>query len=171
MTVRRTVKSVSSSESWKVRTFEEFLFQFCLCDFDFNSLVDLFSMSALVICIILDGRWEQGVYECRLSQSWFTSNLKSQLLSLTIGLVCTIIVNAAPLFATILCRWFGRLAIPIGDADSLVAGAILWVIVCTVWWTLLRSWDVVQQWDSDRNLDFNSQSFTQLCFRPVFRGS
>lgn len=34
-------------------------------------------------------------------------------------------VKAAPLFATILCRWLGRLAIPIGDADSAVcAGAI-----------------------------------------------
>jgi hypothetical protein len=30
----------------------------------------------------------------------------------------TMIVNAAPLFATILCRWFGRLAIPIGDGLS-----------------------------------------------------
>jgi hypothetical protein len=28
------------------------------------------------------------------------------------------IVKAAPLFATILCRWLGRLAIPIGDALS-----------------------------------------------------
>jgi len=38
-------------------------------------------------------------------------------------LVLTIIVKAAPLFATILCRWLGRLAIPIGDADSVGAGA------------------------------------------------
>jgi len=35
------------------------------------------------------------------------------------------IVKAAPLFATILCRWLGRLAIPIGDADSVAEGAML----------------------------------------------
>lgn len=35
----------------------------------------------------------------------------------------TMIVKAAPLFATILCRWLGRLAIPIGDALS-TPGAI-----------------------------------------------
>jgi hypothetical protein len=40
-------------------------------------------------------------------------------------------VKAAPLFATILCRWLGRLAMPMGDADSAAAagaaggGAIL----------------------------------------------
>lgn len=36
----------------------------------------------------------------------------------------TMIVNAAPLFATILCRWLGKFAMPIGDADSMLAGAI-----------------------------------------------
>ncbi len=36
----------------------------------------------------------------------------------------TIIVNAAPLLATILCRWFGRLAMPMGEALSAVAGAM-----------------------------------------------
>lgn len=41
----------------------------------------------------------------------------------------TIIVKAAPLFATILCRWLGRLAMPIGEADSIVAGAIVFVMV------------------------------------------
>lgn len=43
----------------------------------------------------------------------------------TIQNILTIIVNAAPRFATILCRWFGRLAMPIGEADSIDAGAIL----------------------------------------------
>jgi hypothetical protein len=33
-------------------------------------------------------------------------------------------VKAAPLLATILCRWFGRLAMPIGDALSAVVGGI-----------------------------------------------
>lgn len=37
----------------------------------------------------------------------------------------TIIVNAAPLFATILCRWLGRFAIPIGVALSAAGGAII----------------------------------------------
>jgi hypothetical protein len=37
----------------------------------------------------------------------------------------TIIVKAAPLFATILCRWLGRLAMPIGEALSAAAGAIV----------------------------------------------
>ena len=36
------------------------------------------------------------------------------------------IVKAAPLFATILCRWLGRLAMPIGEAaDSAGGGAML----------------------------------------------
>lgn len=38
------------------------------------------------------------------------------------------IVKAAPRFATILCRWLGKLAMPIGDADSIVAGAIVTVV-------------------------------------------
>lgn len=37
----------------------------------------------------------------------------------------TIIVKAAPRLATILCRWLGRLAIPIGEALSAVAGAMM----------------------------------------------
>lgn len=43
----------------------------------------------------------------------------------------TIIVKAAPLFATILCRWLGRFAMPIGEADSIVAGAMLAAV--TLW--------------------------------------
>lgn len=39
--------------------------------------------------------------------------------------MCTIIVKAAPLFATILCRWFGRFAIPIGLSLSAVAEDIV----------------------------------------------
>ncbi len=34
-------------------------------------------------------------------------------------------VKAAPRLATILCRWFGRLAMPIGEALSAVAGAMV----------------------------------------------
>ena len=36
----------------------------------------------------------------------------------------TMMVKAAPLLATILWRWLGRFAIPIGDALSEVGGAI-----------------------------------------------
>lgn len=39
--------------------------------------------------------------------------------------VLTMMVKAAPLFATILCRWLGRFAMPIGDADSIAAGAMV----------------------------------------------
>jgi hypothetical protein len=34
-------------------------------------------------------------------------------------------VKAAPRFATILCRWLGRLAMPMGEGDSAAAGAML----------------------------------------------
>ncbi len=34
-------------------------------------------------------------------------------------------VKAAPRLATILCRWLGRLAMPIGEALSAVAGAMV----------------------------------------------
>jgi len=58
------------------------------------------------------------------------------------------IVKAAPLFATILCRWLGRLAIPIGEADSVADCAMLLAIqsmsmcstkttreqVLVIWW-------------------------------------
>lgn len=33
------------------------------------------------------------------------------------------IVKAAPRFATILCRWLGRLAMPMGDAADSAVGA------------------------------------------------
>ncbi len=39
--------------------------------------------------------------------------------------VRTMIVKAAPLLATILCRWLGKLAMPIGDALSAAVGGIL----------------------------------------------
>lgn len=37
----------------------------------------------------------------------------------------TMMVKAAPLLATILWRWLGRFAIPMGDALSEVGGAIV----------------------------------------------
>lgn len=39
-------------------------------------------------------------------------------------------VKPAPRFATILCRWLGRLAMPIGEALSAAGGAIVEDAVC-----------------------------------------
>ena len=58
-------------------TFEELLLKLSLGDFNLNGLVDLLSMSALVIRIVLDCRREQGIDECSLSQARFSSNLSS----------------------------------------------------------------------------------------------
>lgn len=35
-------------------TFEELLLQFCLCDLNFNSLIDLFGVALLVVCVVFD---------------------------------------------------------------------------------------------------------------------
>lgn len=56
-------------------TFEEFLFQLCFGDLNLYSLVNLFSMSALMISVILDGSRKEGVDESRFSQSGLASNL------------------------------------------------------------------------------------------------
>jgi hypothetical protein len=37
-----------------MHTFEEFLFQLSLCDLNLNSLIHLLSVSALMVCVILD---------------------------------------------------------------------------------------------------------------------
>lgn len=43
------------------------------------------------------------------------------------------IVKAAPLFATILCRWLGRFAMPMGEAaDSAGGGAMVTCSIQTV---------------------------------------
>lgn len=42
-------------------------------------------------------------------------------------------VKAAPRFATILCLWLGRFAIPIGDALSAVVVAIVMARTVFVW--------------------------------------
>jgi len=107
---------------------EELLLQLSLGDLDLDCLVDLLLVPALVVGVVLDGGGEERVDECGLAQPGLASNLvtgqnnKSQPHALPALL--TIIVNAAPLFATILCRWLGKLAMPIGDALSAAAGAI-----------------------------------------------
>ena len=88
-------------------TFEELLFQFSLGDLNLYGFVNLFRMTALVIGVILDGCREEGVDEGGLSKPRFTSNLSDcyHLLSMLRrhNGVLTIIVKAAPRFATILC--------------------------------------------------------------------
>lgn len=100
--------------SWSIdwgpsyRTFEELLLQLGLGDLDLDGTVDLLLVAALVIGIVLDGGGEEGVDEGSLSQSRFSGNLQtgSLVLKLKLGyseLRHTIIVKAAPRFATILC--------------------------------------------------------------------
>ena len=70
MTVNRTgAVSIWLREGVIFCTFEELLFQFSLCDFNLDSLVDLLSMPSLVIGVVLDGGGEQGVDECCLAQA------------------------------------------------------------------------------------------------------
>ena len=86
-------------------------------------------MSALVVGIVLDSGREEGVDESRLSQPGFASNLGHvSICPLQINPptnMPTMIVKAAPLFATILCLWLGRFAIPTTDALSAAGGAIV----------------------------------------------
>lgn len=81
MTVRRTVYSIRGKPRVKwtsvvQQTFEEFLLQLGLCDFDLDRLVHLLRMTAPVVCIVLDGCREKGVDEGCLSQARFASNLE-----------------------------------------------------------------------------------------------
>ena len=56
-------------------TFEEFLFQLGFRDLNFNCLVHLLRVSALMVCIVLDRGGEEGIDEGRLSQSRLARNL------------------------------------------------------------------------------------------------
>jgi len=87
-------------------TFEELLLKLSLCDLNLNGLVDLLSMSALVVRIVLDCRREEGIDECSLPQARFSSDLSNCQIMVSIDhrvQGVTIIVKAAPLLATILC--------------------------------------------------------------------
>jgi hypothetical protein len=111
-----------------VRTLEELFLQLSLGDLDLDRLVDLLLVPALVVGVVLDGGGEERVDEGGLAQSRLASDLLSSQNTLQRQhhqVILTIIVKAAPLFATILCRWLGRLAMPIGEALSAVAEAIL----------------------------------------------
>ena len=78
MTVRRTARiSIQSCNRIGIaRTFEELLFQLSFCDLNLHRLVDLFSVSSLMILIVLDSRGEQRVNECSFSQTGLARNLK-----------------------------------------------------------------------------------------------
>jgi hypothetical protein len=100
--------SLSTVQGPAYRTFEELLLQLGLGDLDLDGAVNLLLVAALVIGIVFDGGREQGVDEGSLSQSRLSGNLQtgSLVLKLNIGhskLRHTIIVKAAPRFATILC--------------------------------------------------------------------
>lgn len=100
-------------------TFEESLLELSLCDLDLNGLVDLLSVSAFMVCIVLDRGREKSVDECGFAQSRLSSNLYCIHQSTSpLGfwytsfgvkgggrkrISRTIIVKAAPRFATILC--------------------------------------------------------------------
>ena len=80
MTVRRTahVSLRHASGGSGLCTLEELLLKLCLCDLDFDSLVHLLHVAALVVGIVLDGGGEEGVDEGGLSKARFTSNLCCQ---------------------------------------------------------------------------------------------
>jgi hypothetical protein len=86
-------------------TLEELLLKLSLCDLNLDSLVDLLVVAALVVGVVLDGGGEEGVDECSLSETRLASDLlelaTEEMFRLTMA--HTIIVKAAPRFATILC--------------------------------------------------------------------
>ena len=58
-----------------IYTLEELLLQFCLCDFNLDSFVDLLCVPSLVIGIVLDRGGEERVDESCLSEPRLASNL------------------------------------------------------------------------------------------------
>jgi hypothetical protein len=74
MTVKRTTLSVSFI-SKDNHTLEELFLQLGLCDFDFDGLVNLLVMAALVVGVVLDGGGEEGVDKGGLSKARLASNL------------------------------------------------------------------------------------------------
>jgi hypothetical protein len=107
MTVRRTttVRPHQHYRRPRKHTLEEFLFQFGFCNLDLDRLVHLLHVSTLVVGIVLDRGGEERVDEGRLSESRLARNL-SMLDYVHVHPVYafhTMIVKAAPRFATILC--------------------------------------------------------------------
>lgn len=89
----------------KKRTFEELLFKFCFGDFNLHGLIYLLSVTSPVVCIVLYGCGEQRVDESSFPQARLASDL-GFISRIHIHLeeeLPTMIVKAAPRFATILC--------------------------------------------------------------------
>lgn len=94
---------------------------------------------------LLDGRCEKCIDECGLAGAGFTCQPACHY---RISLLCvterhsarflphTINVKFAPFFATILCRWFGRLAMPVpldgngGGVATSMGDIKLLIIMC-----------------------------------------
>lgn len=90
-------------------TFEELLLELSLGDLNLDCLVNLLVVSALVVGVVLDGGGEEGVDESGLSESGLASNLEKSEIAPVAHALCprhTIIVKAAPRFATIL--WLSK---------------------------------------------------------------
>jgi hypothetical protein len=102
-----------------LRTLEELLLELGLGDLDLDRLVHLLVVSSLVVGIVLDGGGEEGVDEGRLSEPGLASNLirSDGVFDSWMG-SCTIIVKAAPRFATILCLYYIRLSGCVFDRDA-----------------------------------------------------
>lgn len=144
-------------------TFEELLLELSLCDFNLDSLVNLLGVSSLVVRIVLDGGGELLIYQppdvpktpgqrdFDDDNGFRTGLLTNVLIKVVLpkpDSPATMIVKAAPRFATILWRWLGRLrmlavrrgctqapthfAMPIGDALSVAGGAIVCNMIVTL---------------------------------------
>jgi hypothetical protein len=86
-------------------TLEELFLEFSLCDFNLDSLVDLLVVATFVVGVVLDGCGEEGVDKGGLSESRLAGDLveSATAVVLPFRMAHTMIVNAAPRFATILC--------------------------------------------------------------------
>lgn len=125
---RRTQDHVRATPRTGPRTptLEELLLQLGLGNLNLNGLVNLLLVPALVVGVVLDGGGKERVDKGRLAQARLASNLERRSACTSTRHAVkqpTMMVKPAPRFATILCRWLGRLAMPIGEALS-VAGAI-----------------------------------------------
>lgn len=89
-----------------MHTLEELLFQLSLCNLDLDGLVHLLGVSALVVCVVLDGGREKGVDEGRLSKAGFTSNHNRESgSSLGYNLVALVGLRIAASLAYVLRTW------------------------------------------------------------------
>ena len=75
LTAKSSPPSPKHKKTKKKLTFEEFLFQLGLGDFDLDGAVNLLLVTALVVGVVLDRGREQSVDESRFAQSRLSSNL------------------------------------------------------------------------------------------------